>query len=61
VSAQVREAENSFLARFVGKKDPGLKLSRDDWDKLAGKIEGIISGLESVLAKKLAGRAPPPH
>lgn len=45
-------AETSFLGKFTGRKQGGLKLSRDDWERLSAKIEGIISGLESILAKK---------
>jgi hypothetical protein len=34
----------------ITRKDGGLKLTREEWDQLAGKIEGILAGLEAVLA-----------
>lgn len=53
VTSQVEAAQSTFIGKIMG-KDPGLKLKRDEWEQLSGKIEGIISGLESILAKKQA-------
>jgi len=48
------QGEGSLWDKIKGKKEGTLKLSRDDWERLSAKIEGIISGLESVLARKRA-------
>ena len=36
-------------------KQAGLKLKREEWDMFSSKVESIISGLESILAKKRGG------
>lgn len=59
VSEQVTEQSRSLWGKITGRGEGGLRLSREDWDELAGKMEGIISGLEAVLAKRRdAGKAP---
>jgi chromosome segregation ATPase len=51
VTAQVENTRRSFIGKVMG-KDPGLKMSREEWDQIAARIEGIIAGLEAVLARK---------
>lgn len=59
VSEQVTEQSRSLWGKITGRGEGGLRLSREDWEQLAGKMEGIISGLEAVLAKRRdAGKAP---
>jgi DNA repair exonuclease SbcCD ATPase subunit len=41
-----------LLAKLTGRREGSVKLSRDEWDHVSTKLEGIISGLESILAKK---------
>jgi DNA repair exonuclease SbcCD ATPase subunit len=47
--------EASLWGKLTGRKEGGLKLSKDDWERLSSKVEGVISGLESVLARKKEG------
>jgi len=54
VSAQFQKTQKSLLGKVM-RKEPGLKLSRDEWDQLSGKIEGIVSGLEGILTRKREG------
>lgn len=51
VSVQFKKTQKSLLGKVM-RKEPGLKLSRGEWDQLSGKIEDIVSGLEGILAKK---------
>jgi hypothetical protein len=51
VGDHVAIVQGGILGKITGKKGGGLKLSRDDWEQMSAKIEGIISGLESILAK----------
>ena len=53
VTEQV-QGQGNLWDKITGKKEGTLKLSKDDWERLSAKIEGIISGLESVLARKRA-------
>jgi chromosome segregation ATPase len=48
------QGQANIWDKIKGKKEGTLKLSKDDWERLSAKIEGIISGLESVLARKRA-------
>jgi len=53
VSAHVQKAQGSLLGRVMGRRDPGgVKLRQDEWEQLSGKIEGIVSGLESILSRR---------
>ncbi|HVR74132.1 MAG TPA: hypothetical protein VMT52_07365 [Planctomycetota bacterium] len=52
VGDRVAAAQGGLLRRLSGKADGGVKLTKDDWDRVSTKLEGIISGLESVLARK---------
>jgi chromosome segregation ATPase len=52
VGQQVEETRTGLLGRLTRRKEGSLKLSRDEWDQMASKMEGIVAGLESVLAKK---------
>jgi chromosome segregation ATPase len=49
VAEHVRGA--SFLGKLVGRGQGSLKLTREEWDRLAGKLESIISGLDAILWK----------
>ncbi len=51
VGEQVDDAQTSLLGRLV-KRDAGVKMSRGEWETMAGKLEGIVAGLEGVLAKR---------
>ncbi|MBN1443817.1 MAG: hypothetical protein JXA90_13990 [Planctomycetes bacterium] len=53
---QVAGAQASFWGKITGKKEPGLKLSAQDFDDLSSKLEGIIGGLEAIIARKKGGR-----
>jgi DNA repair exonuclease SbcCD ATPase subunit len=48
------QGQGTLWDKLTGKKEGTLRLSKDDWDRLSTKIEGIISGLESVLARRRA-------
>lgn len=48
---QMSTAQKGLWGKIT-KKDPALKLSANDIDDLSGKLEGIISGLEAVIARK---------
>lgn len=61
VSEQVTEQSKSLWGRLTGRGEGGLRLSREDWEQLAGKIEGIISGLETVLSRRRSPQASPPQ
>jgi chromosome segregation ATPase len=50
------QGQGNIWDKIKGKKEGTLKLSKDDWERLSAKIEGIISGLESVLARKRAAQ-----
>ncbi len=41
-----------FWNKLRGNKDPGLTLSSEEFCSLSGKLEGIITGLETVISKK---------
>jgi chromosome segregation ATPase len=41
-----------FWSKLRGNKDPGLTLSSEEFCSLSGKLEGIITGLETVISKK---------
>ena len=49
---QVEGEQKGLWNKLRGNKDPGLKLSSEEFDNLSGKLEGIISGLETVISKK---------
>ena len=49
---QVEGEQKGLWNKLRGNKDPGLKLSAEEFDNLSGKLEGIISGLETVISKK---------
>ncbi len=51
VGERVEGAQGGLLRKLTGNPG-GVKLSKDDWDHVSTKIEGIISGLEAILAKK---------
>lgn len=44
--------EKGFWSKLRGNKDPGLTLSSEEFCSLSGKLEGIITGLETVISKK---------
>lgn len=46
------EDSGGLLGKLTGRRDGGVRLSRDDWDHVSTKLEGIISGLESILSRK---------
>jgi chromosome segregation ATPase len=50
-SSQVEGAQGSLWGKLTGKKDPGLKLSGDEFDALSDKLEGVITGIENVISK----------
>ena len=52
LSDQVSKAKASFWGKVSGKKDAGLKLSGGDFDTLSSKLEGIVTGLEAIIAQK---------
>jgi chromosome segregation ATPase len=52
VGERAESIEPSLWGKITGKKEDALKLSREEWDRLSAKIEGIISGLESILARR---------
>lgn len=58
VGERAESLQPSLWGKLTGKKDESLKLSREEWDRLSAKIEGIISGLESILARR---QEKPPH
>ena len=49
---QVEGEQKGLWNKLRGNKDPGLKLSAEEFDSLSGRLEGIISGLETVISKK---------
>ena len=49
---QVQAAEGSLWGKITGKKEAGLKLNAEEFDHLSGKLEGIITGLEKVIARR---------
>ena len=51
---QVKGGEGTLWRKITGKQG-GLKLNREEWDSFSAKVESIISGLESILAKKRGG------
>ncbi len=51
-SSQVEDAHGSLWGKLTGKKDPGLKLSGEEFDALSDKLEGVIAGIETVIAKR---------
>lgn len=51
VGHQVESTQKGLIQKLT-KRPSGLKMNRDEWDQLAGKMEGIISGLENVLTQK---------
>jgi hypothetical protein len=52
VGERAESLQPSLWGKLTGRKDESLKLSREEWDRLSAKIEGIISGLESILARR---------
>ena len=52
IHLQVEGEQKGLWNKLRGNKDPGLKLSSEEFGTLSGKLEGIISGLETVLSKK---------
>jgi hypothetical protein len=55
ISSQVAATEGSFWGKLTGKKDAGVKLSGQEWEELSAKLEGIIGGLEGIIARKTRG------
>ena len=49
---QVEDEQKGFWSKLRGSKDPGLKLSSEELCSLSGKLEGIITGLDTVISKK---------
>ena len=49
---QVEDEQKGFWSKLRGSKDPGLTLSSEELCSLSGKLEGIITGLETVISKK---------
>jgi len=52
VGERAESLQPSLWGKLTGKKEESLKLSREEWDRLSAKIEGIISGLETILARR---------
>ena len=53
VSDQAERAQKSFVGKLMGKKkDADIKMTREAWDTMSTKIESIVTGLESILAKR---------
>ena len=48
---EVSKGKASLWGKLT-KKEKGLKLSPEDFDDLSGKLEGIVSGLESIIARR---------
>lgn len=51
VGDNVSRVEGGLLGKITGKRGGGVKLSREEWEQMSERIEGVISGLESILAK----------
>ena len=49
---QVEGEQKGIWNKLRGNKDPGLRLSGEEFGSLSGKLEGIITGLETVIARK---------
>ena len=49
---QVEDEQKGFWSKLRGSKDPGLTLSSEELCSLSGKLEGIITGLDTVISKK---------
>ena len=49
---QVEDGQQGLWSKLRGNKDPGLTLSSEEFCSLSGKLEGIITGLETVISKK---------
>ena len=49
---QVEDGQQGLWSKLRGNKDPGLRLSSEEFCSLSGKLEGIITGLETVISKK---------
>ena len=49
---QVEDEQKGFWSKLRGSKDPGLTLSSEELCRLSGKLEGIITGLDTVISKK---------
>lgn len=52
IHQQVEGDQKGLWNRLRGNKDTGLKLSGEDLGSLSSKLEGIITGLETVISKK---------
>ena len=49
---QVEDGQQGLWSKLRGNKDPGLTLSSEEFCSLSGKLEGIITGLDTVISKK---------
>ena len=49
---QVEGEQKGIWNKLRGNKEPGLRLSGEEFGSLSGKLEGIITGLETVISKK---------
>ncbi len=49
---QVEDEQKGIWNKLRGNRDPGLSLSSEEFGSLSGKLEGIITGLETVIARK---------
>ena len=49
---QVEDGQQGLWSKLRGNKDPGLPLSSEEFCSLSGKLEGIITGLDTVISKK---------
>ena len=49
---QVEDGQKGLWSKLRGSKDPGLTLSSEELCTLSGKLEGIITGLDTVISKK---------
>ena len=52
VGEHVGTSRSGLLGRLTGKKDGDVHVPKDEWDHVSTKLEGILSGLESILSKK---------
>jgi hypothetical protein len=52
IGEQAAGQGKGLWGKLTGRGEGGLRLTREESDQLAGKIEGIVSGLDAILARK---------
>jgi len=52
VDCRVKDASKTLWGKLSGKGKGGLRLTQEEWDQVAAKLEAVLSCIDAVLAKR---------